>query len=471
MRKTKIICTIGPASETSEMLEKLMKAGMNTARLNFSHGTHEEHLVKIARIKELREKLGLPVAIMLDTKGPEYRTGLFEGGFAEVKEGDTFTFTSEKVVGDSRHCTVSYADLAKDLQVGDTVLVCNGLLIFKVTAIEGNNVVTEVVAGGRIADHKSMAFPDRVLSQPFLSEQDKKDLLFGIENDVDFVAASFVSSRADIASMRSFLDENGGKSIQIIAKIENRSGVDCVDEILDIADGVMVGRGDLGVEIPYEEVPDIQKHLIQSCLKRAKVVITATEMLESMIHNPRPTRAEVSDVANAVYDYSGVIMLSGESAAGDYPEEAVKTMAKIAEYTEGRIDYEKQFRENDFPAASNEEAIARAACSLAYDTGTKAIAVTTMSGETVHKVAKFRVGLPVAGVTADEKVYRQLSLSWGVVPMLAEKSSTSEKMMEGGLKACASGLKLKKGDLVVVTTGKKPGKAGGSNRLMLEDVK
>ena len=337
MRKTKIICTIGPASESEDTLREMCLAGMNVARLNFSHGTHQEHQVKIETIKKVRDQLELPIAIMLDTKGPEYRIKTFEEHKIQLNDGDTFIFTSDDCVGDQERVSVSYKDLAKEISIGDTILVNNGLLSFKVKEINGNDVICEVITGGEMSDRKSMNFPNHVLKGDYLSEQDKDDILFGIQNGVDFIAASFVSNKKDVEDLRNFLNENGGSDIDIIAKIENSSGVDHIDEICDIADGIMVARGDLGVEIPFIEVPSIQKYLIRKCRLLGKRVITATEMLESMIEKPRPTRAEISDVANAVYDGSSAVMLSGETASGKYPVAAVKNMAEIADSSEREL--------------------------------------------------------------------------------------------------------------------------------------
>jgi pyruvate kinase len=327
MRKTKIICTIGPASENEQTLAAMCQAGMNVARLNFSHGTHEEHLKKIQLIKKVREKLHLPIAIMLDTKGPEYRIGTFVNEKITLSPGDTFVFTTRDVEGDQNQVSVNYKDLVKNLSVGDRILVNNGLVVFEVQQLLEKDAVCKVLTGGTLSNRKSMSFPNKVMSGPYLSEKDKQDLLFGIEQDVDFIAASFVSKREDLEELHAFLDENGGKRIDIIAKIENRSGVENIEGICELCEGIMIARGDLGVEIPFVEVPSIQKYLISKCRLLGKRVITATEMLESMIYNPRPTRAEISDVANAVYDGSSAIMLSGESAAGQYPVEAVKVMA------------------------------------------------------------------------------------------------------------------------------------------------
>ena len=329
MRKTKIICTIGPACENEGTLEAMCDAGMNVARLNFSHGTHEEHLKKIELVRRVREKKNLPIAIMLDTKGPEYRIKTFRDGKITLKDGDPFILTTEDVEGNQERVSVTYQQLTEEMSPGDTVLINNGLVILKVKEIRGNEILCETVTGGELSNRKSMNFPGKVLKQDYLSEQDRNDILFGIANDVDFIAASFVSCKEDVQAIRTLLDENGGEKIDIIAKIENRKGVEEIERICEVADGIMVARGDLGVEIPFMEVPAVQKHLISLCRLLGKRVITATEMLESMIHNPRPTRAEISDVANAVYDGSSAIMLSGETAAGKYPVQAVKTIIFI----------------------------------------------------------------------------------------------------------------------------------------------
>ena len=338
MRKTKIICTIGPSCDNEETLTSMCKEGMDVARLNFSHGTHEEHQEKIDLIKRVREKLNIPLAILLDTKGPEYRIRDFANGKEELIDGQEFTFTVDEVVGDNHRVSVNYKNLPQELNTGDTILCNDGLLVFEVTKLTDTDVKCKVITGGEISNHKSMSFPGHVFKVEYLSEQDKSDILFGIKNDIDFVAASFVSNKENVADLRKFLDENGGEDIEIIAKIENQSGVDNVEKICEVADGIMVARGDLGVEIPFVEVPTVQKYIINKCRLLGKRVITATEMLESMIHNPRPTRAEISDVANAVYDGSSAIMLSGESAAGKYPVESVKAMADIAKYTEDNIE-------------------------------------------------------------------------------------------------------------------------------------
>ena len=470
MRKTKIICTIGPASENEETLKAMCKAGMNIARLNFSHGSHEEHQKKIDLIKKVRSDLNLPIAIMLDTKGPEFRIKTFEKGKINLKEGSSFTLTTDDVVGDETKISVNYKDLPKKLESGDTVLINNGLIILKVSEIKRNDVICKVVAGGTLSDRKSMNIPNKVLTKDFLSEQDKRDLLFGIKNDVDFVAASFVSTKSDVECMREFLDANGGEDIDLIAKIENRSGVDHVEEICEIVDGIMIARGDLGVEIPGMEVPAIQKYLINKCRMLGTRVITATEMLESMISNPRPTRAELSDVANAVYDGTSALMLSGESAAGKYPVEAVKNMAQIAEYTETQINYEKRFRTNEFHIKDVLDAISHSTCSMAIDVAAKCIVVSSLSGRTVRMVSRFRCPVDIIGMTTSEKVWRKLNLSWGVTPQLCETFNSMDVIFYHAFKNAKDILKLEKGNRVVLTGGLINGKIGNTNVIKVEQV-
>ena len=470
MRKTKIICTIGPASENEATLTAMCKAGMNVARLNFSHGTHEEHQKKIDLIKKVRKELNLPIPIMLDTKGPEFRIKTFKKGRINLKEGDTFALTTDDIVGDEKRVAVNYEDLPQKLEAGDTVLINNGLIILEVKEITATDVICKVKAGGVLSDRKSMNIPNKVLTKDFLSEQDKSDLLFGIENDVDFVAASFVSTREDVKSMREFLDANGGNDIDIIAKIENRSGVDHVEEICEIVDGIMIARGDLGVEIPGMEVPSIQKYLINKCRMLGTRVITATEMLESMISNPRPTRAELSDVANAVYDGTSALMLSGESAAGKYPVEAVSNMAGIAEYTEKQIHYEKRFRNNEFHIKSILDAISHATCSMAIDVDAKGIVVSTVSGRTARMVSRFRCPVDIVGMTTKEKVWRKLNLSWGVTPVLCETFTSLDVVFYHALKSAESTFSLKKGDRVVLTGGNITGQVGNTNVIKVEQI-
>ncbi len=471
MRKTKIICTIGPACENEETLTQMCEAGMNVARLNFSHGTFEDHQKKIDLVKKVREKLDLPIAIMLDTKGPEYRIKTFENKKIELQDGDSFTLTTEDIIGNQERVSVTYENLTNELKPGDTVLINNGLVILTVDKIKGNDVKCTVVAGGTLSDRKSMNFPNKVMKNEYLSEQDKEDLLFGIKNDVDFVAASFVSNKSDMQALRTFLDENGGSDIDIIAKIENRAGVDNIDEICEIANGVMVARGDLGVEIPFIEVPAVQKYLINRCRLLGKRVITATEMLESMIHNPRPTRAEISDVANAVYDGTSAIMLSGESAAGKYPVASVKNMAEIAEFTEKNIDYEEWFYNTDYKIKSNIDAISHATCAMAMDVKAKCIVVSSISGTTARLVSRFRCPVDIIGMTTSDRAWRKLNLSWGVTPILSEQFDSVDVMFYYAMHHAKDIYNLDKGDNVVLTGGKINGTSGNTNTIRVEEVR
>lgn len=470
MRKTKIICTIGPACSDEETLTAMCQAGMNVARLNFSHGTHEEHGKKIELIKRVREKLGLPIAIMLDTKGPEYRIRTFKNGKITLQDGDTFTFTTRQEEGDEHHVSVSYEGLARDLQVGDRVLVNNGLLIFEVKELTDTDVICTVIAGGELSDRKSMSFPNKVLKQVYLSEQDKEDLLFGIEQDVDFIACSFVSCRQDLLDVKAFLKEHGATDIELIAKIENQAGIDNIEDICQECSGIMIGRGDMGVEIPFEEVPAIQKRLITKCRLLGKRIITATEMLESMIHNPRPTRAEISDVANAVYDGSSAIMLSGETAAGKYPVLTVKTMSRIAEATEKSIHYEKRFLSSEFKIKNTVDAISHATCGMAIDIGAKAIAACSLSGMTARMVSRFRPPVDIVGLTTSEKTWRKLALSWGVIPTMCEFYESADVLFYTAKKVTQEVMGLQKGDKIVITGGMVNGRTGNTNMLKIETV-
>ena len=470
MRKTKIICTIGPSSESPEVFKAMCRQGLNVARLNFSHGTHEEHQKKIDMIKAVREELDLPIAIMLDTKGPEYRIKTFRDGKITLNDGDRFTFTTREIEGDETIVSVNYKGLADDLEVGDRVLVNNGLVIFEVREIEGTEIHCEVVTGGVLSDRKSMSFPGKVLRQAFLSEQDKADLLFGIRNDVDFVAASFVSCKQDLVDLKSFLHEHGGEHIDVIAKIENQSGVDNIDEICSYCEGIMVARGDLGVEVPFTELPAIQKYLITKCRLLGKRVITATEMLESMISNPRPTRAEISDVANAVYDGTSAIMLSGESAAGKYPVDAVRVMSEIAAETERHIDYCERFHTQAFTIHNRVDAISHAACTMAIDLDAAAIVVTSISGLTVRMVSRFRAPTDIVGMATSRKAWYKLALSWGVLPVLTEQFPSMEVLNYYALRAARDALGLKKDDTVVMTGGNTSGVSGNTNVIRIETV-
>ncbi len=471
MRKTKIICTIGPASESEDVFRRMCQAGLNVARLNFSHGDHAEHLKRIKMIRKVREELQMPIPIMLDTKGPEYRIGTFKDHKVELKDGQEFTFTVDEVEGDETRVSVSYKGFAKDLAKGDRILVNNGLVVCVVKNVKGNDVITTVETGGTLSDRKSMNFPGKLLSNDFLSEQDKKDLLFGIEQDVDYVAASFVSTKQDAQEMRDFLDANGGQEIDIIAKIENRSGVENVEEISEVVDGIMVARGDLGVEIPFVEVPSIQKKIVSKCRMMGKIVIVATEMLESMIHNIRPTRAEISDVANAVYEGASAVMLSGESAAGKYPVEAVRTMAEVAEYTESHIDYRKRFRKTDFTTESILDALSHSACLMAVDVDAKCLIVSSVSGLTARMVSRFRNAVPIIGTTSRPKAYRKLALSWGVIPVLCDEYDSMDVLFFHATKEATRVLDLQVGDNIILMGGRLTGETGNTNMIKFETIK
>ena len=471
MRKTKIICTIGPASDDPAIFKAMCLKGLNVARLNFSHGTHAEHQQKIDMIKAVREELNLPIAIMLDTKGPEYRIKTFKDGKVALNDGDSFTFTTREVEGDEHIVSVSYAGLINDLEVGDRILVNNGLVIFEVESLEnGSEAHCRVITGGMLSDRKSMSFPGKVLRQAFLSEQDKADLLFGIQNDVDFIAASFVSCKQDLIDMKDFLHANGGDNIDVIAKIENQSGVDNIDEICSVCEGIMVARGDLGVEVPFTELPAIQKYLITKCRMLGKRVITATEMLESMISNPRPTRAEISDVANAVYDGTSAIMLSGESAAGKYPIDAVRVMSEIAEETERHIDFTQRFHTQAFKIKNRVDAISHAACTMGIDLNARAIVVTSLSGMTVRMVSRFRAPTDIVGLATNKKAWYKLALSWGVLPMLTEQFPSMDVLYYYAVRAARDALGLRKGDTIVMTGGDTSGASGNTNVLRIETV-
>ncbi len=470
MRRTKIVCTIGPASETEEVIIGLCEAGMNVARLNFSHNTHEDHQRRIDLVKKVREKLGLPIALLLDTKGPEYRIKTFENQKITLNDGDSFTFTSRDIVGDETQVSVSYPNLPNELSVGDTILLNNGLLTFEVEKIEGTEIFCKVINGGVLSDRKSMSFPGKVMHQDYLSEQDKKDIAFGVKNGVDYIACSFVSTKQDLLDIHEYLKELGADGIELIAKIENQSGVDNIEEICEACDGIMVARGDMGVEIPFEQLPAIQKKLITKCRLLGKRVITATEMLESMITNPRPTRAEISDIANAVYDGTSAIMLSGETAAGKYPVEAVKTMAKIAETTEANVNYSKRFHNNVFQIKSSVDAISHSTCGMAIDLDAKVIVACSLSGKTARMVSRFRPPVPILGLTTDERTWRRLSLSWGVIPAMCEKFTSTDVLFYTAKKIAEQKMDLKKDDKIVITGGDTNGISGNTSLIKIENI-
>ena len=470
MRKTKIVCTIGPACNTEETLKRMCLAGMNVARLNFSHGTHEEHLETINLIKKVRSELNLPIAILLDTKGPEFRIKTFKDGKIFLNENDKFTFTTDEIEGDETRVSVNYKGLPADMAPGDRILLNNGLVIFTVESVTDTDINCRVDAGGELSNRKSMSFPNKVLKQIYLSEYDKSDILFGIENGVDFIACSFVSTRQDLIDVNNFISEHGGHGIDVIAKIENRSGVDNITEICKECAGIMIGRGDMGVEIPFEELPAIQKHLITTCRLLGKRVITATEMLESMINNPRPTRAEISDVANAVYDGTSAIMLSGETAAGKYPVLTVSTMARIAEQTEKNIDYEKMFRNSEFIIKNTVDAISHATCGMAVDIKAKAIVASTLSGMTARMVSRFRSPVDIIGMTTDESTWRKLALSWGVTPIIAETFNSPDVLFYHAKNIAKEHFKLTADDKIVITGGLTNGCSGNTDIIKVETI-
>ena len=470
MRKTKIVCTLGPASETKEIIAGLCKAGMNVARLNFSHNTHADHKRRLDLVKEVRAELGLPIAIMLDTKGPEYRIKTFDGGKILLSDGDRFTFTTDDVVGNRERVSVSYSRLPEELSVGDTILLNNGLLTFLVERIEGQDIECRVLSGGELSDRKSMSFPGKVMKQPYLSEQDKADILWGVQNEIDYIACSFVSCKQDLLDVRAYLQEIGASGIELIAKIENQSGVNNIEQICECCDGIMVARGDMGVEIPFEHLPSIQKRLITKCRMLGKRVITATEMLESMITNSRPTRAEISDIANAVYDGTSAIMLSGETAAGKYPVRSVETMAKIAETTEESINYKKRFYSADFQIRNMTDAISHSTCGMAIDIDARAIVACSLSGMTARMVSRFRSPVPIIGLTTNETTWRKLALSWGVIPAMCEEFTSTDVLFYTAKKIAAKELGLSKKDRIVITGGDTTGHSGNTNLIKIDEI-
>lgn len=472
MRKTKIICTMGPASDDDTVLRNLMLAGMDVARINFSHGTHEEALEKMERIKRIREELDLPVAILLDTKGPEIRLKQFKGGKAFLKAGDQFTLHTDDVEGDDTKVSITYKNLPKEIKAGTKLLIDDGLIELEAVSVKGTKIICEVKSGGPVSDSKGVNVPNVSLKMPYMSQKDIDDILFGIEQDVDFVAASFVRTQEDVLEIRKLLDKNGGKNIRIIAKIENSEGVENIDEILKASNGVMVARGDMGVEIPLELLPVIQKRIIKKTYRAGKVVITATQMLDSMIRNPRPTRAEVTDVANAIYDGTSAIMLSGETAIGKYPVEAVKTMSGIAERTERDIDYKKRLKNMEFDLENMDvtNALSHATCTTAHDLDASAVIALTYSGGTAHMVSKFRPACPIIAPTVSEKVRRQLNLSWGVVPIMSQKRDNTDELFDHAVECALQAHLVQNGDLVVLTGGAPMGMSGTTNIMKVHLV-
>lgn len=477
MKKTKIVCTLGPATDDDNVLRELIKSGMDCARFNFSHGTHEDHKKRYEQVERIRNELRLPIPAILDTKGPEVRIKSFKDDKpVELKTGSEYTLTTEDVIGDEKRAAINYPNLASDIETGVTILIDDGLLELKVTEIDrkesGDDIRCKVIHGGMLKPNKSCNFPGIHLSMPYLSERDKSDLLFGIKTGFDIVAASFVTRDEDIIQIRKLLDENGGKDISIIAKIENQDGVDNIDDILRVADGIMVARGDMGVEIPFVEIPRIQKELIHKGYNAGKQVITATQMLDSMIKNPRPTRAETTDVANAIYDGTSAIMLSGESAVGKHPVEAVQTMTSIALTTEGDIDYKREF-DNFYPESGGKDitsAISHATVTTAHDLNASAIITVTKSGTTARMISKFRPQTDIVGATINQKVWRQLSLSWGVKPVLCQLKDNTDELFDHAVDVTVKAGAAKKGDTVVITAGIPLGMSGTTNMLKVHKI-
>jgi pyruvate kinase len=472
MRKTKIICTLGPASSDEVTMEKLILGGMNAARFNFSHGTHESHLAMLNRFKHIRDTLGAPVATMLDTKGPEIRVRTFGCGSVQLEEGAEFILTTEEVEGTQEKVSVTYDNLHKELQPGCSVLLDDGLIELEVQSIEGKDIHCLVRSGGELSGNKSINVPGVSIALPALTEKDKEDLRFAVENEFDLIAASFVRRASDVEDIRAVLKEYGGQDIRIIAKIENREGVDNLDAIIDAADGIMVARGDLGVEIPAQEVPVIQKRMIKTAIRNGKDVITATQMLDSMIRNPRPTRAEVSDVANAVFDGTSCVMLSGETASGKYPLEALQTMVDIATAAEGGTDYWKRFRTTPYDDLSINitNAISHTCCLTAMDLGATGILTSSKSGYTARMISRFRPGCPVIALTTEERVRRQLAISWGVLPILSGSVDSTDRLFS----LCSDVAKkeglVQPGDTVVITAGVPIGRSGSTNLIKAQVV-
>ncbi|MGX8698895.1 MAG: pyruvate kinase, partial [bacterium] len=475
MRKTKIICTLGPATDDENVLRQMMLAGMNVARFNFSHGTHEDHKKRLEEVCRLREELGLPIATLLDTKGPEIRVGDFENPEGIVLEpGQTFTLTTQECLGTQERCYINYDGLPGDVRPGTRLLLNDGLLSMTVDKVLPTEIVCTVVDGGRLTNHKGVNVPNVSLRMPYLSARDMADLMFGKENDYDFIAASFVRNAHDVMFVRNYCDAIGWKNVRIIAKIENAEGVENIDSIIAVSDGIMVARGDMGVEISFEKLPAIQKMIIHKVYEAGKIVVTATQMLESMITNPRPTRAEITDVANAVYDGTSAIMLSGESAVGKHPVAAVKTMDLIARTTEDDINYIERFRsfrpEDDPNFDGIPSAIGHATVTTANDLDASAIITVTKSGITARMISKFRPHTIIVGATVSEKAWRQLNLSWGVVPVLCDLKDSTDELFNHAVEVSLKAGIIQRGDTVVITAGIPLGQARTTNMLKVHEV-
>ena len=471
MRKTKIICTLGPSSESEETLRRLMIEGMDVARFNFSHGTHEEQLEKFNRVKRIREELGLPVAALLDTKGPEIRLKTFENDKAELKQGSRFTLTTREVLGNASIVSITYKDLPRDVKPGGRILLDDGLIELLIDDVDDTEIHCTVANSGVISNRKGVNVPDTNLSMPFISQKDYDDICFGIEHGFDFIAASFTRTAEDILQIRKILEEKNCNNISIIAKIENMQGVQNINDIIRVSDGIMVARGDMGVEIPLEEVPVLQKKIIQKVYQAGKQVITATQMLDSMMKNPRPTRAEATDVANAIYDGTSAIMLSGETAAGAYPVEALQTMVKIAERTEIDINYRRRFEEKGTGVITDvTNAISHATCTTGMDLNAAAIITVSKSGRTARMISKFRPTCPIIACTMSESVWRRLNLSWGVQPVIITERDTTDDLFETAVEAAQKKGYVKQGDITVITAGVPLGVSGTTNMLKVQVV-
>ena len=469
MKNTKIICTIGPASQNPETIKKLILAGMNVARLNFSHGSYEEQANKFRMIQDASKELGIPVAILQDTKGPEIRLRDFANGKEELKAGQKFTLTTDVTAGTNEKVSITYKQLPNDVEEGMAILLDDGLIELKVDKVTATDIECTVINGGFVSNKKGVNVPGAELSMPFISDVDREDILFGIKMGFDFLACSFVRSKEDILEVRKILDENGAKT-KVIAKIENMQGIRNLLEILEVSDGIMVARGDMGVEIPLEEVPVIQKKMIKKAIATGKQVITATQMLESMTKNPRPTRAETTDVANAIYDGTTAIMLSGETASGQYPVEAVETMTKIAQRTELDIDYINRFQRQEMHGVDVTNAISHATCTTAMDLKAAAIITVTMSGFTAEMIARYKPNCPIIACSVDERVCRQVNMLWGVRPLLIDKKETAEELFKEGVRRAEEAGYVKKGDIVVITAGVPLGISGKTNMIRVVEV-
>lgn len=472
MQKTKMIFTIGPASEKEEVLREFIKIGMSAARLNFSHGTHETHGEKIKLIKRLREELNSPTAILLDIKGPKIRTHNFQNDGVDLKEGDEFTFIcGEEILGDATKCSISYDTLYEDVREGGSILVDDGLLEFKIKKVDGKRIICEVIVGGTIKNHKGVNVPNVNIKLPAITDKDKEDLIFGCEMGIDFVAASFIRKASDVLEIREVLNNHGGKNIKIISKIENQEGVNNIDSIIEVTDGVMVARGDMGVEIPIERVPLIQKSIINKCNKAGKIVITATQMLDSMIRNSRPTRAEACDICNAIFDGTDAIMLSGESASGSYPIEAAKTMSRIAKETEAHLDYENMISKLQEPSLSAfSDAISYSAAKTAIKLPTKAIIAATQSGATGRLLSKYKPSCPIIAITPHEEVRRSLSLNFGVIPEKCDIFNTTDEIISEAKKVVRELGVAKEGETIIIAAGMPTSQIGGTNMFKIEKV-